>query len=55
MPQLQTSPHELQEGGRPVIVNCGVCDRQIWTDSAYYFFPEDAWLCKQCVSEHRTD
>jgi len=38
-----------------VIVLCGVCDRQIWTDSAYYFFPDESWYCQQCVAHHKQD
>ena len=49
MVTTQASPHELQEKGKPVIVNCGHCNMQIWTDKAYYYFPDDEWFCPSCV------
>lgn len=39
---------ELERHGKSVIVICGDCGEQVWTDGATYISGKDEWYCADC-------
>lgn len=40
--------YEMRQRGHNVIVECGDCGRQVWTDDGTYIVGEDEWYCASC-------
>lgn len=49
MPITNIEAHEAANRGRNVIVVCGDCDHQVWTDDGVYDEQQDEWYCPDCL------